>query len=877
VLGEGGMGRVYRARDPKLDRSIALKVLRSDPDASDSSGPGHGARLLREARAAAALDHPNVVAIFDVGEVDGTPFIAMELVRGRSMRAILHDPGIPLSSKLRWLTEVARALAAAHEHGLIHRDVKPGNLLVRDDGVVKVLDFGIARRTTPVGVSDTRVTIARANDDTMTEAGTLVGTPQYMAPEQLRGLTIDGRVDQFAWGVVAYELLTGKLPWHETNGVEVLAAILFQDVVSPHLVVPGLAPEIGAVVVRALSKESSARFASMTELVDALEPFAGAPTPPIIRAPTPVPAEPAPTVLERGRTRQPTAPASLSPRRDRRALVIGGAAVVAVLAITVAVATREGSSAVDAPPVTAPRAVAITDLPLPPEHNPDALAAYREGIQAYRDGIFDADIRALERAVTLDPTFAAAHLRLSYILYPSSETDARAHYERAAQLRASLTEHDLVLLDAFEPYIRSEPADVGEEQRRLRAACDRFPLDADFALYYANARFHVGVDPSMDAFERAITLDPKFGNAYAHVVEKELYLGRVDAALAAAERCLREVPSATRCSLIRGMHDILTGNCSRVEADARRAIAIDPLSSRAYRYLAAAELAADRPVQSVREALEQSWSRIAEVPLRGRTKLVDQYALDVLSGDFIAAEEDAHAYERVVASESSRALHAAAARELVDIYEETGRTGDAAAVADNFLSRQDAWVGDPRAENFAIGRDATVDMLAVLLRAGKLARPQFEAKRTAWAQTWRSMMKPRFVPFIWIHGYAGPARTVDDATAALAAMPAYEPIKQYHPRTFADGDIGRVYLLGGKLDDGLAYLRTAAASCLATEFPIQHTRAELALGEALEAKHDTAGACAAYHVVLERWGTAHPRSSTGDLARARSRALECPP
>jgi serine/threonine-protein kinase len=875
VLGEGGMGRVYRARDPKLDRSIALKVLRGDPDANDSSAPGHAARLLREARAAAALDHPNVVAIFDVGEVDGTPFIAMELVRGRSMRQILHDPGIPLSSKLRWLTEVARALAAAHDHGLVHRDVKPGNLLVRDDGVVKVLDFGIARRTTPVGVSDTRVTIERANDDTVTEAGTLVGTPQYMAPEQLRGLTIDGRVDQFAWGVVAYELLTGKLPWHETNGVEVLAAILFQDVVSPHLVVPGLAPEIGAVVVRALAKESSARFTSMTELVDALEPFAGAPTPPVARAPTPVPAEPAPTVLERGRARQPTPPAL--PRRDRRVVVIGGAAVVAVVAITVAVASRSSSSAVDAPAVVPARPVAVTDLPLPPEHDPAALAAYREGLQAYRDGIFDADVRAFERAVAVDPGFAAAHLRLSYILYPSSETAARAHYERAVQLRASLTEHDLVLLDAFEPYVRREPADVGEEQRRLKAACDRFPLDADFALYYANARFHVGVDQSMDAFERAITLDPKFGNAYAHVVEKELYLGHVDAALATAERCLREVPSATRCSLIRGMNDIVTGNCSRVEADARRAIAIDPLSTRAYRYLAAAELAADRPVQSVREALEQAWARIDEVPLRDRTRLVDMYALDVLSGDFIAAEEDAHAYEHLVAGNGSRAAHATAARELADLYEETGRTADAAAVADDFIHRQDAWVGDPRAENFAIGRDATVDMLAVLLRAGKLTRAEFEAKRTAWAQTWRSMMKPRFVPFIWIHGYAGTARTVDDATAALAAMPAYEPIKQYHPHTFADGDIGRVYLLGGKLDDGLAYLRTAGASCLATEFPIQHTRAELALGEALEAKHDTAGACAAYHVVLERWGTAHPRSTTGDLARGRARALACPP
>jgi eukaryotic-like serine/threonine-protein kinase len=839
VLGEGGMGRVYRAHDPKLDRAIALKVLHADAAGGD-------AKLLREARAAAALDHPNVVAVFDVGEVDGVPFIAMELVRGRTLRAVMHDPAVPLASKLRWLGDIARALATAHDHGLIHRDIKPGNVIVRDDGVVKVLDFGIARRT------------ARSSSDpsTVTEAGKLVGTPQYMAPEQARGATtIDGRVDQFAWGVVAFELLTGRLPWLEAEGVAVLSAILHQDVVSPHMLVRELPERVGAIIVRALSKDRDARFGSMTEVAAALEPFTtGTPLPP-----TPPPRdEPAPTVLERGRV------SATRRTRASRGLVIGVVgAVAAGVGIALAFAMQRGD---------APRSTPVTELPLPTT-SPEALAAYREAMQAYRDGIFDADVRAFERAVALDPSLAAAHLRLSYILFPGNETEARAHYERASQLRASLTPHEEILLDAFEPYIRREPADVAETERRLRAACDRFPLDPDFALYYANARFHVGIDPGTEAFERAVTLDPKFGNAYAYIVEKKLYLGDIDGAVATAEKCLREVPSATRCALIRGMNDIVRGNCQRVDADARRSIAIDPQSSRGYRYLAAAELALGHPVQTAQEALEQAWARVEEKPVRERVELVDRYALDVLRGDFSTAEKDARALEQLVAKSASRAAHATVARELVDLYEETGRTDDAAAVAQDFLRRQAAWIGDPRAENFAIGRDATIDMLAVLLRTGKLARAEFETQRAAWAETWRKTMKPRFVPFIWIHGYAAPAQTADDAVAALAALPTYRPIDQYHPHTFADGDIGRTFVLAGKLDEGLAYLRTAGASCLATEFPIAHTRAELELGKALEAKRDTAGACAAYRVVLDRWGAV--RSATAELARSRARALAC--
>ena len=218
AIGEGGMGRVYRAFDTRLGRMVSLKVLRASDNAE------HDARLQREARAAAALNHPNAVSIFDVGESvlgdERVRFIAMELIDGRDLRSLSLDPNVPSIQRIRWLADVARALAAAHRAGLVHRDVKPENAMVRSDGVVKVLDFGLARRLTPGDEGEPAAASPRAATQplaTVTERGIVVGTPVYMSPEQLRGDAVDGRADQFAWAVMAYELLAGRLPWKNTG------------------------------------------------------------------------------------------------------------------------------------------------------------------------------------------------------------------------------------------------------------------------------------------------------------------------------------------------------------------------------------------------------------------------------------------------------------------------------------------------------------------------------------------------------------------------------------------------------------------------------------------------------------------------------------
>jgi serine/threonine-protein kinase len=206
ALGAGGMGVVYRAYDPKLARRVALKIV---PVPREGSASEITARLLREARAAAALDHPNTLAIFDVGALDGVMYIAMELVPGVTLRERLGAPA-SVAERVRWLLDVARALAAAHRVGIVHRDVKPENVMIRQDGVVKVLDFGLARTFASVepvsGVDWARL---GPHLDNLTHAGAILGTPLYMAPEQVRGEVVDARADQFAWAVVAFEVFAG--------------------------------------------------------------------------------------------------------------------------------------------------------------------------------------------------------------------------------------------------------------------------------------------------------------------------------------------------------------------------------------------------------------------------------------------------------------------------------------------------------------------------------------------------------------------------------------------------------------------------------------------------------------------------------------------
>jgi eukaryotic-like serine/threonine-protein kinase len=259
-LGAGGMGEVYRARDTRLDRNVAVKVL----PASLASDPERRARFEREARVAARLEHPNVVPLYDVGVDDHTPYIVSELLEGMSLRESLVRGAVGVRRAVQYAIQIAEGLAAAHERGIVHRDLKPENVFVLADGRVKILDFGIAKLLEPVPDDSPLGTAAATNP------GAIVGTVAYMSPEQIRGEAVDHRADIFSFGVVLYELLSGRRPFAATTAAETMTAILRQE--PPEL--PADVPRgLEALVGHCLEKRPARRFQSTRDIAFALEAF----------------------------------------------------------------------------------------------------------------------------------------------------------------------------------------------------------------------------------------------------------------------------------------------------------------------------------------------------------------------------------------------------------------------------------------------------------------------------------------------------------------------------------------------------------------------------------------------------------------------------
>jgi serine/threonine protein kinase len=259
-LGSGGMGEVYRALDSRLGREVAIKVL----SASLAGHPDRLARLDREARTVAALNHPNVVTLYSIEELDGVRFLTMELVDGRTLDDAAESGGMPLEQALQVALAISEALVAAHEKGVVHRDLKPGNVMLTRDGRVKVLDFGLAKPTREdSGLEATQSdTVSRP----LSSPGQQLGTIPYMAPEQVRGRAVDTRTDLFAFGIVLYELLTGTRPFTGDNAADVTSAILRDTPPRVMALRPELPPALDALVARCLEKDPKRRFQSAREI-----------------------------------------------------------------------------------------------------------------------------------------------------------------------------------------------------------------------------------------------------------------------------------------------------------------------------------------------------------------------------------------------------------------------------------------------------------------------------------------------------------------------------------------------------------------------------------------------------------------------------------
>jgi len=263
-LGEGGMGVVYKARDTHLDRFVAIKVLPPEKVAD----PERKQRFVQEAKAASALNHPNIITIYDIDSSDGVTFIAMEYVKGKTLDRLIRGKGAPLGETLKHAVQMADALAAAHAAGIIHRDIKPANIAVTETGLVKVLDFGLAKLSEPSDIGEAEATRTMRPK---TESGVILGTVAYMSPEQAEGKPVDGRSDIFSFGSVLYEMTTGRRAFSGETRASTLAAILREDPKPASQMALETPREMERIISRCLRKDPLRRFQHMDEVKIALE------------------------------------------------------------------------------------------------------------------------------------------------------------------------------------------------------------------------------------------------------------------------------------------------------------------------------------------------------------------------------------------------------------------------------------------------------------------------------------------------------------------------------------------------------------------------------------------------------------------------------
>ena len=296
-LGAGGMGEVYRARDERLGREVAVKVLPTE----SSTDPDRLRRFEQEAKAAGALNHPNLVAVFDTGSHDGNPYVVFELLDGVTLRQRLGGGPLPARKAVDYAVQIAHGLAAAHEKGIVHRDLKPENLFVTRDGRVKILDFGLAKLRPALDAHAPREEGATVS--TATGAGVVLGTVGYMSPEQVKGDPADHRSDVFSFGSVLYEMLSGRRPFSGETSAELMTAILKEE--PPELAKLDVPPGLERVVRRCLEKRPEERFQSARDIAFALEAVSGVSSPAL------------------------SATARHAERRRRSVLTAGAAAVVA--------------------------------------------------------------------------------------------------------------------------------------------------------------------------------------------------------------------------------------------------------------------------------------------------------------------------------------------------------------------------------------------------------------------------------------------------------------------------------------------------------------------------------------------------------------------
>jgi serine/threonine-protein kinase len=530
-LGSGGMGVVWRALDTRLGREVALKLL----SAEAAPGDEQIQRLTREARLASALNHPNIVTIYDIDSAEGLRFIAMELVRGRSLRELLRERRLSTQEALRYGVQLAEALGVAHASGIVHRDLKPGNIVVTDSRLIKILDFGLAKSLTPA--------VPGAGDSTITTAGAVVGTVGYMPPEQMLGGEVNARSDVFAFGVVLYEMLCGARPFAGATREETAGRMMREEYGDLAAQCAGVSEELCQVIRKCLRSKPAERYASCAEVAEELklvlagEPLSGASSSAVTLV------DPAAAWIGPAETPSRVAAALRSKRRRQW---IWAACLAVLLALAGGVAWRIWPRA-----ERAPRGVAVlpftaidggdrsraygTGLVVSLASQLSSLAPFREAYWVVPPGdVMQAKVQSTREARQMfgvDLVISGSvevkdeRVRITAILSDAATLRTLRSIDVTEVTGESFALQDR-LVETVAGLLNVKVSDAARAAARAGGSSDQGAED-----YYIQGRGHLlnGVnqgDQAIDGFTEALRRDPKFVRAMAGLTEA--YLQKFD-------------------------------------------------------------------------------------------------------------------------------------------------------------------------------------------------------------------------------------------------------------------------------------------------------------------------------------------------------------